>query len=48
MGVSFNGTEQCQEAFQFLKESHLIKEPILGYPNPKKPFVLFTDASKYA
>ena len=32
---------------QFLKQS-LIKEPILRYPDPKKPHVLFTDASIHA
>ena len=26
----------------------LIKEPILKYPDPNKPYTLFTDASKYA
>ena len=26
----------------------LTKEPILSYPNSKKPYVLFTDANKYA
>ena len=24
-----------------------MKEPILRYPDPKKPYVLFTNASKY-
>ena len=23
-------------------------EPILRYPNPKDPYILYTDASKYA
>ena len=30
-----------------LKEA-LLKEPILKYPDPSKPYVLYTDASKYA
>ena len=25
-----------------------MQEPILVYPDPNKPYVLFTDASKYA
>ena len=37
----------CQIAYQVLKES-LMKEPILRYPDPKKCYVLFTVASKYA
>ena len=45
--ITFNWTKQFQEEFQFLKE-RFIKEPILKYPNPKKLYVLFTDASKYA
>ena len=45
--VSFDGTKQCQEAFPFLKDN-LMKEPISKYPDPKKPSLLFTDASKYA
>ena len=30
-----------------LKE-YLLKEPILKYPKPDQPYVLYTDASKYA
>ena len=26
----------------------LLKEPVLKYPNPDQPYVLYTDASKYA
>ena len=26
----------------------LLKEPVLKYPDPSKPYTLFTDASKYA
>ena len=37
----------CQESFKLLKGS-LMMEPILTYPNPNLPYVLFTDASKYA
>ena len=38
--------EQCNNAFQLLK-SELVKMPTLQYPNPNKPFRLFTDASKH-
>ena len=37
----------CQESFELLKTS-LMTEPILTYPDPNLPYVLFTDASKYA
>ena len=37
----------CQESFELLKAS-LMKEPILKYPDPNFPYVLFTDASNYA
>ena len=36
-----------EQSFQMLKQM-LIQEPILVYPDPSKPYVLFTDASKYA
>ena len=29
-------------------KSLLIQEPILKYPDPSKPYILYTDASKYA
>ena len=29
-------------------KTSLMKEPILTYPDPSLPYVLFTDASKYA
>ena len=37
----------CGKSFQLLKQM-IIQELILVYPNPSKPYVLFTDASKYA
>ena len=40
-------TPICQESFKLLKAS-LMTETILTYPNPNLPYVLFTDASKYA
>ena len=44
--VSFEWTSVCQESFELLKTS-LMTEPILTYPDPNLPYVLFTDASKY-
>ena len=44
--VEFEWTPMCQESFELLKAS-LIMEPILTYPDPNLPCVLFTDASKY-
>ena len=35
---------QHQEAFQFIKDS-LTVVPLLVYPDPNKPYVLYTDAS---
>ena len=34
-------------SFQTLKDA-LCTEPILKFPDPQRPYVLFTDASKYA
>ena len=45
--VSFEWTPICQESFKLLKTS-LMTEPILTYPDPNFPYLLFTDASKYA
>ena len=45
--VSFEWTSVCQEFFELLKTS-LMTEPILTYPYPNLPYVLFADASKYA
>ena len=45
--VPFEWTPICQESFELLKIS-LMTEPILTYPDPNHPYVLFTDASKYA
>ena len=46
-GTVFKWTQICQESFDLLKTS-LMTEPILTYPDPNLPYVLFTDASKYA
>ena len=40
-------TPECQLTFQLLKDL-LLAVPILKYPDPNKPYVLYTDASKYA
>ena len=45
--VTFEWTPICQKSFEMLKAS-LMTEPILTYPDPNLPYVLFTDASKYA
>ena len=45
--IAFEWTPICQESFELLKAS-LMTEPILTYPDPNLPNVLFTDASKYA
>ena len=45
--IPFEWTPICQESFELLK-SCLMTEPILKYPDPDYPYVLFTDASKYA
>ena len=42
--VPFQWTEECQEAFDLLKRS-LMEAPVLAYPNPQKPYILYTDAS---
>ena len=40
-------SQVCQVAFEMLKE-YLLKEPILKYPKTDQPYILYTDASKYA
>ena len=45
--VPFEWTPDCQQTIQLLKDL-LMAEPILKYPDPNKPYVLYTDASKYA
>ena len=42
----FHWSGACQGAFEMLKEV-LLKEPILKYTDPSKPYVLYTDTSKY-
>ena len=45
--TEFEWTQKCQESFKLLKTS-LMTDPILTYPDPYLPYVLFTGASKYA
>ena len=45
--VDFIWTDICQKSFELLK-TMVSEEPILVYPDPSKPYILFTDASKYA
>ena len=40
----FQWSEDCQKAFEHLKES-LTVVPLLAYPDPNKPYVLYKDAS---
>ena len=44
--IEFEWTQVCQESFELLKTS-LMTKPILTYPDPNLPYVLFIDASKY-
>ena len=45
--VDFIWTDKCQHSFEMLREL-LMEEPVLKYPDPNRPYKLFTDASKYA
>ena len=45
--VPFEWTVQCQASFEMLND-YLITSLILKYPDPNKPYTLFTDASKHA
>ena len=45
--IIFEWTPECQQTFELLKDL-LMQEPILKYPDPTKPYTLYTDASKYA
>ena len=47
LDVPYEWTDRCQQTFELLKEM-LLKDPILKYPDPNRPYTLFTDASKYA
>ena len=43
----FDWTEECETAFKNLKE-RFAKTPVLLIPDPTKPFVIESDASKFA
>ena len=43
-GKLFIWSQECQHSFDKLKSS-LICPPILGHPNPDRPFLVYTDAS---
>ena len=43
----FKWSDKCQASFELLNEA-LIKEPILWFPDPNKPYTLYTDTGKYA
>ena len=45
--MPYECTPECAKMFKMLK-SLLIQEPILKYPDPSRPYILYTDASKYA
>ena len=45
--TEFEWTQKCQESFQLLKTSFMA-DPLLTYPDPNLPCVLFMDAIKYA
>ena len=45
-GMKFKWTQQCESVFNTLIEE-LCVVPMLQYPDPNKPFELFTDASHY-
>ena len=46
-GIAFDWTEECQAAFQKVKDL-LVHAPVLAYPNNDDPYVLDTDASNIA
>ena len=45
--VKFIWDEHCENAFVKLRDT-LLSEPILAFPEPNKPFIVETDASKYS
>ena len=45
--MEFEWTPICQKSFELLK-ANLMTEPIVTYPDPNLPYMLFTDASKCA
>ena len=45
--TKFEWTQQCQDSFELLNTT-LMTDPILTYPDPNLPYVLFMDAGNYA
>ena len=45
--MTFEWCRKCEFSFQTLKDA-LCTQPILKFPDPNKPYVLFKDASKHA
>ena len=45
-GIRYEWSDQCESAFNILIKE-LCKAPTLQYPDPNRPFELFTDASHY-
>ena len=43
-GVEFKWTQECQRAFETLRDA-LVSPPVLAYPDFTKPFILHCDAS---
>ncbi len=42
--AKFKWSDECQKSFDMLK-NQLASIPLLGYPDPNKPYVFYTDAS---
>ena len=40
----FKWTKECQESFEQLKKM-LTRIPLLAFPDPNKPYILYTDSS---
>ena len=40
LDITFEWTEECQKAYDLLKE-YLLKEPVLKYPDPELPYILY-------
>ena len=45
--VTFQWCEKCETAFKVFKQL-LSSAPVLAFPEPNKPFIVETDASKYS
>ena len=44
--VPFEWTADCQNSLDCLKHM-IVSAPVLIYPKPSKPYILYTDSSKY-